>query len=392
MVASTCHPNTDFAARVDVYGLRECVLGTCVAPRDSDCGQGYQIVFKTELDIEYRTLVYKSSLIPGIQFELSIRPFEPVENDDCLGAIPIESGTFVSGSTLEATFDLTTPSCGNIEQPGVWYTVQGTGGPMLASTCFDETTFSSEISIYTGSCGDASGESEPTLECVLASPQYCNEKASVFWDSTEDETYYVFVHGSGYGVFPNVGNFSLFVGPFETEPNDSCEGALPMESVNRMAVGSTFNATLELDPVLCSPFFSEAPGVWYSVVGGDSDLRASTCNPLTDFDTQITVYSGTCDDLRCVNTDDSTCGLQSSVAWSAEADVTYYIQVHGRLKSSVGQFSLTVEEYVPLVANDFCDAAVEIESDRMDAAISGTTIGATFDNVGFCITPNTCEF
>lgn len=385
MVASTCHPNTDFAARLDIYGLRECVLGTCVAPRDSDCGQGYQVVFKSELDVNYRALVYKSSLIQGIQFGLSIQSFDPVANDECQDAIALEAGSSVQGNTLEATFDLETPDCGNLYQPGVWYSVQGTGKRMIASTCNNETNFSTEISIYTGTCGTS------TLECVLSTPQYCKEKASVFWESTTAQTYYVFVHGSDYGVFPNVGNFSLFVGNFVAEPNDLCQGAVPLKGSSHIEIGSTFNATLDLNLELCSPFLSEAPGVWYSIVGGDEDLRVSTCNPSTDFDTQITVYRGECDGLRCVNTDDSTCGLQSSVAWSAEAGVTYYILVHGRLRSSVGKFALAVDEYVPLVSNDFCDAAVPIDERVTQALVSGTTVGATFDNAGYCMAPNTCE-
>lgn len=381
MVASTCHPATDFGARVDVYGLRECVLGTCVSPRDSDCGNGYQMIWKSEVGIDYRVLVYKSSFIQGIHFELSVKSFTPVENDACDNAMPLELGTTVKGDTRLSTFDYDTPNCGNLFQPGTWYTVQGTGEPLLASTCHEDTNYSSQISIYTGSCGST------TLVCVYYGIQYCNEKASVYWEAELGVTYYIFVHGSRYGVFPNIGQYALTVDTFVTEPNDTCEKSILLEGTMGMTIGSTFASTISFEAPVCSTFFSQAPGIWYRVVGTGASLRASTCDPETDFDTLISVYHGACDTLQCVNTDDNSCGLQASVAWTALESETYYIYVHGRLQSSVGRFALYIEEYSPLVDNDFCSDSIEVAADG--SLITGTTTGATFDNAGTCVAPNT---
>jgi len=220
--------------------------------------------------------------------------------------------------------------------------------------------------------------------CVETGAQYCNEKAAVYWQSYVGETYYILVHGKDRGLFPSVGDFGLTVEPFVTEPNNFCSDATLIDTsmLGEMITGSTFAATLDLDNPSCAAYFSEAPGIWYQVVGTGEELRASTCDPSTDFDTQITVYSGTCDSLTCVSTDDNSCGVQSSVAWLADAGVTYYILVDGRLATSVGQFALIVEEYEPLVPNDFCRAAIAPPVDG--SVVVGSTDGATFDNTETC--------
>ena len=55
-------------------------------------------------------------------------------------------------------------------------------------------------------------------------------------------------------------------------------------------------------------------GLWYQIVGSGIGITATTCVEETDFDTQISVYTGSCDALQClVGNDDvgavSTLGL-----------------------------------------------------------------------------------
>jgi hypothetical protein len=91
--------------------------------------------------------------------------------------------------------------------------------------------------------------------------------------------------------------------------------------------------------------------------------------------------------LTCVITDDNSCGFQSSVSWSATADITYYIFVHGRESTSSGDFALSIEEYIPAVSNDFCDNAIAVSNDG--SRVTGSTGTASFDNVGQCVVENT---
>jgi hypothetical protein len=72
----------------------------------------------------------------------------------------------------------------------------------------------------------------------------------------------------------------------------------------------------------------------------------STCSDgtTTNFDTQISVYAGSCDALQCLTgNDDSLCGLSSAALFFGEQDVTYHVRVHG-FDQSTGDFGLTVEE------------------------------------------------
>ena len=69
-----------------------------------------------------------------------------------------------------------------------------------------------------------------------------------------------------------------------------------------------------------------APGVWYSLVGEGALVTVGLCDG-TDFDTRISVFRGSCDDLECVGGNDDFCSLQSAYEWLAEDGVEYYILV-----------------------------------------------------------------
>lgn len=383
MEASTCHEITEFGARVAVVS-GGCSTIQCAAVRDSDCGNGYRAIWDSNPGELYHIIVFKDDNFDGSLIGLSVNEFQPVANDKCADPVLVQvGGALQRGSTLLATIDIdNAPSilCGaeNL-QPGVWFSVQGTGTTLLASTCNDATSFSTEIAIFGGDC--------EIQKCIMAEDQFCGEKASVYWDTVQGDTYYIFVHGSDYGLFDNIGDFGLTVEEFVAEENDVCESAVALDELGDRVMGSTFFATSD-GLSRCNDIQSDAPGVWYSVqttVG--TVLRASTCNPETDFDTQISIFRGSCGSLTCIITDDNSCGFQSSVAWSAASDITYFIFVHGREKTSVGDFALTVEEYKPDVADDFCADAIDLSGNG--SVVTGSTRTASFDNVGRCGVRNT---
>lgn len=386
MVASTCNELTNFEARLDVQVLSDlavCRISQCPAVRDSNCGGGYQIVWKSQVDVTYFILVFKVINLPEQLFQLTIDEFEPVSNDLCENAI-VYAGSMVSGTTLRASHDESQESqipynewgaCRFYDgaQPGVWYRATGTGEITLASTCNDQTDFASEISVFTGDCLN--------IACVETQRQYCGEKASVYWDALEGIDYLILVHGKDYGFGANAGTFGLTVEPFATVENDLCENAIE-SSVGDTLTGSTFDATHDNAPS-CDGVQDEAAGVWFTLIGTGRNLRAATCDAATDFDTKITVYQGSsCGTLQCVVSDDNSCGVQSSVQWTARLDQRYYIFVHGRRETSVGTFKLLIEEFTPTVVNDVCDGALSLLPDSQ--IITGSTLTATFDNAGIC--------
>jgi hypothetical protein len=127
-----------------------------------------------------------------------------VENDICGDAIAVDCNTTVSGSTLSATLDtdVTGTSCGtSINAPGVWYTVEGVGANITASTC-NQADYDTKISVFTGDC--------ELLTCVGGQDDFpgCSGFTTEFtWASEANTTYYILVHGFG----GQTGNFDLTV-------------------------------------------------------------------------------------------------------------------------------------------------------------------------------------
>ncbi|MCZ4410787.1 hypothetical protein O3Q51_18365, partial [Cryomorphaceae bacterium 1068] len=109
-------------------------------------------------------------------------------------------------------------------------------------------------------------------------------------------------------------------------------------------------------------------GVWY-VFNSDIDgtLRLNTCqdnSPLTDFDTDISVFTGTCEDLTCYDyiDGDFACGFAADITFDVFNGTTYYVLISGFGATNAGVFDMeiTCEEVVldcPGLGNigDVCD-------------------------------------
>lgn len=117
------------------------------------------------------------------------------------------------------------------------------------------------------------------------------------------------------------------------------------------------------------------PGVWFGIFGTGKFLALSTCGTNTNFNTQISMYNGTCSDLICVDSNDDsggkcTNGVHSTMNLALEVDVLYYIYIyiHG-FGTALGIFELTVTELsIPL--NDSCEKS---EKFMMGESIISTT-------------------
>jgi len=78
------------------------------------------------------------------------------------------------------------------------------------------------------------------------------------------------------------------------------------------------------------------------VQGTGERLYADTCSDQTDFDTKLSIFSGRCDELVCVNGNDDACGLQSSISWDSELGEFYWILLHGFDTYGVGNYGFSV--------------------------------------------------
>ncbi len=123
-------------------------------------------------------------------------------------------------------------------------------------------------------------------------------------------------------------------------PNDFCADAVALPC-NGTYIGNTLGATSD---DVCS-FFGTGMGVWFSYTSDyNVEVTLETCNPGTNFDTDLSVFSGVdCEDLTCFNgfsgdgwlDGEFSCEYAAFAAggpnavFTTEPGVTYYILLHG---------------------------------------------------------------
>jgi hypothetical protein len=127
-------------------------------------------------------------------------------------------------------------------------------------------------------------------------------------------------------------------------PNDNCADAIPL-SIGSTVSGNTVTAQKDgLTGSLCGTGV-DGPGVWYSVIGNGTTLRATTCNAGTNFDTKLHVYCASCEVPTCVtgNNNDPQCiePSRSTVTWCSQAGTQYLILVEGAI-GATGSFQLAI--------------------------------------------------
>ena len=171
--------------------------------------------------------------------------------------------------------------------------------------------------------------------------------------------------------------------------NDLCTDAIELvfEEDGEVVVGVGLTAIVEgntawatPDPESADCGASNAPGVWYSVVGTGEMLRADTCGGST-YDTRLSVYEGDCDAPLCVTSNDDACGLQTVVEWNAIDGVPYLILVHG-WGTSAGDYVLTVRNQAALPEADADDDGVPDGVDNCPDVANAAQADADGDGVG----------
>ena len=247
-------------------------------------------------------------------------------NDHCENPIPLECGDVVFGTTTDANPD--NPPCRGISGTGggVWYSFVGTGEEVTVSTCLPGTNYDTYLSVYSANC------SEPL--CTAS-----NDDSTDCADSGKSEVSFFAATGGFYRIL--VDGLNGAEGDFQL----SLMCGLPCE--NAILIGCTDEVSANTENMLIgdAPSCITLPtgyGTWYKYEGTGLCINLRTCwgsyGQATDFDTQITVYEGSCTNLSCVayNDDSEDCLSSnahpgsSEVSVSTVAGVDYYILVHGK--------------------------------------------------------------
>ncbi|HPF90195.1 MAG TPA: T9SS type A sorting domain-containing protein, partial [Flavobacteriales bacterium] len=120
------------------------------------------------------------------------------------------------------------------------------------------------------------------------------------------------------------------------------------------------------------------PGLWYTITGTGETITLSTCGA-ADFDTKISVYSGTCGQLTCVAGVDDAPGCSGNTTelyFPSEAGVPYLVLVHA-YQDGTGTFTLTAScaaTCSPIAANDDCANAEALPLENTNGCIP--TVGS----------------
>ena len=165
-------------------------------------------------------------------------------------------------------------------------------------------------------------------------------------------------------------------------PNDSCVNGIGIPCGGSIA-GTTVGSTPDAG-AFCGTS-NTAGGVWFQTIGTGQQVTASLCTG-TNYDSKLSVYSGDCAALACIDGNDDACGTVSEVNYGGLAGTVYHILVHG-FGATTGDFTLSLTcsgtSAVPL--NDSCSAAEPIQC---DSTVTGSTLFATTDGQSFCGTTN----
>jgi len=166
---------------------------TCVTGNDDFCGLQSQVTFTSVFGTQYYVLVTGFGSASGA-FTLTRTCVFP--NETCAGAININCGQVINGTTVGAAADAV-GTCGTAlgTAPGVWYGFIGDGSPVTMSLC--GSAYDTKIGVFSGTCG--------TLTCVGGNDDFCGLQSQVTVNTVYGTQYYVLVTGFS----TSAGNYTL---------------------------------------------------------------------------------------------------------------------------------------------------------------------------------------
>ncbi|QIE58378.1 T9SS type A sorting domain-containing protein [Rasiella rasia] len=322
VTVSLCNGGTDYDSVLRVFD--NCDLSNEIVMNDDFCGTQSELQFVSDGTSTYYIMVEGNNVASG-NFSMNITCEELPENDFCSGALPINCGETLAGSTSEATID-TAPTCvEDITAPGVWYVFEDTSGLITnytLSLCDGGTTFDSKITVYTGDCG--------ALVCEIDNDDSCGLQSEVSFQGDGNTTYYILVHGFD----DSTGDFSLSLDCLPVPPpNDMIANSIDVDEIGfpytDVAVPMPAATTEAGSPIGCDN--AGVLGVWYNFVAELNGTATASVTTPGGF-TSVTFYSAPDEnavetDLTLVDYFDNQCVPGADASILVQAGQAYYVYV-----------------------------------------------------------------
>ena len=399
--ANTCDPDSNFYNAISVYSGSGCGSHSCVDVDVLPCpngSYGQQVFWTSTEQEEFQIFVHSSDIIEAKTFNagtflMDITFDNRVPNDFCSAAVDIELVADkadlkrvgrVEGRTKGSIPDVESiknASCG-LGDAGSWHRITGTGAVLQASTCSNITDHETVLHVYSGECEQLTCIDSGGADLALCE----NENASLVNFRTQVGTDYYILVTSREG---KAGNFELEVTEIHSPYNNECSVGIVLE--DDTILGSTVEATIDFPIGYNCGVPLDTPGVWYELKGTGKGIEISTCQT-NDFESAISVFhaslsgvniyqdpmpDNSCDNLKCVSGTsaiDPKCSDGNGVAVSffGEKNTKYQVYVHGKsgASKSVGDFSLSYNEFEILERNEFCPSARNLPIDGSRIRVS----------------------
>ncbi len=353
-VISLC--GSDFDTTIAVLDACD---GTELACNDDDCGPQSRLILELAQGQTYYIRIAGYDGDTGNYVLSVMQHFAQPQNDLCVDAIPVALAATWYGTTEGAT-GTSTSGCGQNDRLDVWHSFtparSGYHTVSLRGSSFDTT-----LAVYTVCTGQP----------IACNNDVCALQSELVLSLAAQQRYFIRIAGNK----NSTGDYALTVTERFNQPaNDLCADAIEV-FLDEPFVGSTTDALG--DTGSSCGYYYDLYDVWHTFTApATADYLISLCG--SGFDTTLAVYDA-CGGNEIACNDDS-CGDQSMLVASLQADQTYLIRVAG-YDGDTGAYVLTVSADVLSPQHDNCLDAIALTNNQ---PFAGSTIGATGASESTC--------
>lgn len=275
-----------------------------------------------------------------------------VANNECSGAVEIDSNSFSETMSNEAAFPgFSDVTCRvNTDDRGVWFHYKPQAEDSIVTASVIGQQFNAKLSYYT--VGDDCG----SLKCEEGTPAFQWGDRSITFHAQMGIDYYLLVAGNG---FQEAGAFQFEVEAPKPPTNSYCSGAADVsDEMPFVVIGSTEDAVPAFSSLLCD-VDPTSRGLWYKFLPREEDVIVTVTLSDQTSRSRLSYYSGdSCENLACEGKTASATSTQS-IAFHAEVDKTYYFLVSGHTFANAGLFRISIDGPEP-PRNSVCNGAQSV--------------------------------